>query len=289
MNYVIIGASSIAGRAAVDAVRAFSAKAHVIGTTSGDNDLDHCDETIGGLDLFKDGAVEIILNALSGRDIAAIFYTPSMGMVGHPAWEAKAADIEQALAFSYRPLRRLGNELDTIVVGYSSFFWLPHISVAYGAMAAAKFCIESLAVHQPERFRVIRSGVFESKSLRGISLMVRRELKSTSDPHLRALEADWKSRGCNFTEYFFEFAHGTERDTFQHDPRFQNIPHRKTSHDDLKAAALAVLKNETGPIHNIIGDWRWDEDSLPEVRPEILKPLQAFASETPAPLGISAG
>ncbi len=288
MNYVIIGAKSIAGLAAVDAVRAFNAEANVIGTTSGDGALDHCDETIGGIDLWQDGAVEKILGALKGRNIATIFYTPSMGMVGHPAWDAKAEDIEQALAFSYRPLRRLGTELDTVVVGYSSFFWLPHISVAYGAMAAAKFCIESLAVHEPERFRVIRSGVFESKSLRGISLMVRRELKTTDDPHLRALEADWKDRGCNFTEYFFDFAHGTERDTFQHDPRFQNIPHRKTSHEDLKTAALAVLKNETGPIHNIIGDWRWDEDALPEINADILKPLQAFASETPATLGVNA-
>ena len=279
MMYIVVGATSVAGRATVEAIREFAPDTKILGTTSGAEDLMNCDETITGVDLSRSDAIEIIVKGVRGREVRKLFFTPSMGMVGYPSDEATQSDIETALSFSYRPLPLLAEKLDTSVVGYSSFYWLNHINVAYGAMAAAKYGIESLALARPDRFQVIRSGLFESKSLRGIILMVRRTLKTTTDSRLLSLQDEWKKSGLSFNEFFYKFAHGIERLKFQNIPEFRDIPHRKTSHEDLKEAVLRVLCKEPGPIYNVIGGWSWSENKPAGISEKELAPVKPYFAE----------
>ncbi|MEM7182343.1 MAG: hypothetical protein AAF518_15620 [Spirochaetota bacterium] len=277
MIYLVVGATSVAGRATIQAIREFHADATVIGTTSKAGELGFCDETITGVDLSQQGAVEKIVHAVGIRKVEKLFFTPSMGMVGHPSEEAISQDIETALSFSYRPIPILAEKLHTQVVGFSSFYWLSHIRVAYGAMAAVKYGIESLALARPDRFRVIRSGLFESKSLRGIILMVRRTLKTTENASLLSLQKRWKQSGMSFNEFFFHFSYEVE--SLAYGDRFKNIAYRKTVPEDIQAAVLRLLSEEPGPIYNVMGDWQWQDQMQPPISAEELQPIQPFFTE----------
>lgn len=267
MNYLIIGASSEAGQSALAAVREFEPDALIVATTSrGVDDADSqdhggADRTIYNVDLASDEAVDRITAAIQ-EPIDVMFYTPAFGPVGFPISESGGSDIRQALNFSYHPLVRLTERLAVrTTVAYSSFYWLPHISIAYGAMGAAKYAVEKLALNHPEQYRVIRSGTFFSKSTRGISLMIQRAVKSTQDGNLLDLVQRWKASGMKFQEYFFYYAHSVEREEFAE--RFADRPHRHTTRDDLKAQALEILRGTDGPIRNVIGDWSWTDYEMP--------------------------
>ena len=269
MKALIIGASSEAGQSALAALREFEQEQQtsfeIITTTSraSDTAIEGASQTIGEVNLAEAGAAERILNAVSGP-IDVMFYTPAFGPVGYPIARTNQNDVNQALDFSYHPLVRLSEELPTRrTIAYSSFYWLPHISVAYGAMGAAKFALEKLALDNPERYRIIRSGTFFSKSTRGISLMIKRALKSTDSGFLQPLVDRWQASGLGFQDYFFHYAHSVERETFEQ--RFTGQPHRHTTRDDLKEQALAVLRGSDAPIHNVIGDWRWTDNALPPI------------------------
>ncbi|MCR9141849.1 MAG: hypothetical protein NXI24_06325 [bacterium] len=266
MNYLVIGASSEAGQSALAALREHNPNAYIIATTSRENEIPGADRTIFQVDLAGDEAVEKITAAVS-EDIDVMFYTPAFGPVGFPISESGGSDIGKALDFSFHPLVRLTETLNVkTTVAYSSFYWLPHISIAYGAMGAAKYAVEKLALDHPDRYRVIRSGTFVSKSTRGISLMIQRAVKSTEDGNLLDLVRRWKESGMKFQEYFFHYAHSVEREEFA--PRFQDRPHRLTTRDDLRRQALAILQGDPqdagdGPIRNVIGDWTWTDREMP--------------------------
>ncbi|MEQ9365465.1 MAG: SDR family NAD(P)-dependent oxidoreductase [Leptospirales bacterium] len=261
MNYLIVGASSEAGQSALDALREHRPKARIIATTSREADIPGADRTVHGVDLAGAGAVETITNAVAEK-IDVMFYTPAFGPVGFPISESGGSDIQKALDFSFHPLVQLTERLGVkTTVAYSSFYWLPHISIAYGAMGAAKYAVEKLALDHPERYRVIRSGTFLSKSTRGISLMIQRAVKSTEDGNLLDLVKRWKASGMKFQEYFFHYAHSVEREEFA--ARFGDLPHRLTTREDLRRQALEILRGDDGPIRNVIGDWTWTDREMP--------------------------
>lgn len=264
MNYLVIGASSEAGQSALNAIREYRPGAHIIATTSRDADIAGADRTIQGVDLAGADAFEKITSTIDPKQtpLDVMFYTPAFGPVGFPIAECGGEDVQKALDFSFHPLVRLTEALNVgTTVAYSSFYWLPHISIAYGSMGAAKYTVEKLALENPERYRIIRSGTFLSKSTRGISLMIQRAVKSTDNETLLDLVRRWKASGMKFQEYFFHYAHSVERD--EYGPRFADQPHRHTTREDLKDQALAVLRGEDGAIRNVIGDWSWTETELP--------------------------
>lgn len=267
MNYLIIGASSEAGQSALEALREFQPDAHIVATTSRAEEISGADRTLFNINLAGDDAVEQITGQLQGP-IDVMFYTPAFGPVGFPISESGGSDIQKALEFSYHPLVQLTERLNVKrTIAYSSFYWLPHISIAYGAMGAAKYAVEKLALDHPERYQVIRSGTFFSKSTRGISLMIQRAAKSTEDGNLLDLVKRWKASGMKFQEYFFHYAHSVERDEFA--SRFTDQPHRLTTRDDLRLQALEVLRGDIsngGPIRNVIGDWSWIDHEMPPLR-----------------------
>lgn len=273
--YLIVGANSVAGQSALAAIREFDPAAHTIATTSRTDALPGARETLTGIDLNQSDAAKRIIEGLGTRRPAAVFFTPSMGPVGYPAAESNPEDMQSALAFSCDPLLGLLDQWETTrFIVYSSFYWLPHISVAYGGMTAAKRRLEEIVLEHPGRVHAIRSGVFWSKSLRGISLMVRRALKTTQNPELKSLEREWKAGELGFQDFFFEFSHRTEREAFA--DRFPDAAHRPTTGEDLSAAALAILNGTAGPIRNVIGAWSWDDGELPELPADVDATAGAF-------------
>jgi hypothetical protein len=277
-NYLVVGASSVAGQAAMRAIRKHAPEASIIATTSQNGrTIPDANRTIDGIDFMNNLAAETLLERLDDARIGTVFFTPSFGPVGYPAEETGSDDVNFALNFSVVPLVGLGRGLPQArIVSFSSFYWLPHISVAYGGMSAAKRVLEALAIEYPAQFGIIRSGVFFSKSLRGIMLSVRRTLRNTVSPRLLALQKDWKSQGISFDEYFLNFAHATERETFR--PRFPDHAHRETDSTDLEAACLRFLGGEPGPVLNVIGSWVWEEDALPELTAEDSRAIGALVA-----------
>lgn len=270
MNFLVIGASSVAGRNAVKAIRKFNADAKIIGTTSGDAALDMVDETITGIDLSnKYAAGKIAYEAVKHAPIYGLVYTPAFGRVGIPMDRATKEDVSDSLDFSFRPMLSLIQKLNPeINVAFSGFYWLDSLLRAYGAMAMTKIAMEETAIANPNKLKIVRSGLFSSKSLRGILLLIQRTLTKDLYEELRPIRDSWKESGKKFPAYFYDFAYGCEVDMYEQ--QF-DTPHRATSENDIVDAVLHVLQGEEAPIYNVMGDWRWSEDKLPELPPVLVK------------------
>ncbi len=268
---LIVGGSSEAGRSALEAARE-AGGASVIGTTSGDKNIDGYDHTIPGIDLndaqapekIRDGMLSYAGGTLAPGAVTALFFTPAFGPIGYPIPAAPIEDVREALAFSYTPMMRTAELLKPqVTVGYSAFFWLPHTRVGYGAMAYAKLALDYTVFRKPGQFRAIRGGTFRSPATRGIGLLLQRALRKTPHQELKDLGARYKDKGGKFSDFFFEYAFSQEDAAFG--DRF-DTPHRPTNRDDLKAAAKKIITGESkAPVISVIGDWMWEEYELPEI------------------------
>lgn len=269
---IIVGGNSEAGRSALEAVRDIGEAVKVLGTTSGEKDIDGYDHTIPGIDLNDALAAEKVRDAVlsyAGGNLApdtvqALVFTPAFGPIGYPIPVAPIEDARAALAFSYTPMMRMADLLHPqLSIGYSAFFWLAHTRVGYGAMAYAKLALDYTAFREPERFRAIRGGTFRSPATRGIGLLLQRAMKKTPHQGLIDLGERYKEKGGKFSDFFFDYAFAQENAAFGE--RFET-PHRPTTRDDLKAAAKKILTGETkAPVVSVIGDWMWDEHEMPEI------------------------
>jgi hypothetical protein len=257
MNYLLVGATSTAGQAAISAIREHDNSSYIIGTTSKDNDVTGCDRTCRNVNLVNEDAVEKILNSISEK-IDYILFTPAYGPLGFPVQEATEEQINEALAFSYKPFVSLSNAIKPkLSIGFSSFHWLPIVSTAYGSMGMAKTFLDKLALDEPNKFKIVRAGNFESKSTRGIALLIKRTVQKTQNPKLIAMREKWKETGMEFQEYFFKVAREEEALTYQ--TKFPGVQYRPTTVSDLKHAIKRAF-GEGGPIINRIGDWSWDSN-----------------------------
>ena len=270
MKFLVIGASSVAGKNAVKAIRKFNPEARIIGTTSGEQALDSLDETITGIDLNNMYAAgKIAYEALQHAPFYGLVYTPAFGRVGIPMDRSTREDVEYSLNFSFRPTLSLMQKFNPEVnIAFSGFYWLDSLLRAYGAMAMTKIAMEETAIANPAKLKIVRSGLFSSKSLRGILLLIQRTLTKDLYEELRPIRDQWKASGKKFPAYFYEFAYNCEVEMYK--DRF-DAPHRATNEDDIVEAVLHVLQGEEAPIYNVIGDWRWSENELPELPPVLTK------------------
>src|SRR5688572_26224932 len=148
MKILIIGGSSVAGQATIQAIREFNPATTVISTTSGNDSVAGADETITGISSTDENMHKVL-----GKQIAHhgamdfMFYMPAYGKVGFPVMQSTREDAEVGLDFSYRPIVRI---MDTVeigtAVGYTGFYWLPSLVMTYGALAFAKIAMEELAL-----------------------------------------------------------------------------------------------------------------------------------------------
>lgn len=273
MNYLIVGGNSVAGKSAAAAVRSVDRAARIVATTSGTSAVDGADRTVGEIDLNDGRAMERLAGAVAGEEFRALFFTPAFGAIGYPVAATPAEDIKASLAFSFDPMIALADRVrPQLTVGYSAFYWLPHTLAAYGSMAYVKIAQEKRAILEPDRFRMIRAGTFASKATRGIGLLLQRQLRSTEHEELLEMGRMWKESGKKFGDFFFDYAFRSEKGAFG--DRF-DAPHRPTEEKDLTAAVVRLLQGESAPILNVIGDWTWTDDALPDLSAEEFKLLEA--------------
>lgn len=291
-HYLVVGASSVAGQKALEAIRLKDANARITITTSKDNtggstpsnsaqgDADQTrlssavETTVYGINLAKPETIRDIKAQLA-HPVDTLVFCPAFGMVGYPAELAPMNDVEACFDFSVRPLLALIDELNPqLTLGFSSYYWLKSLEIAYGSMAFAKYALEKLAVENPNHIRIVRAGLFPSKSLRAICLLIQRGVQKENFPGATALKADWKASGLGFADYFTQFAQGYEKADLA---RHLTAPYRGTEDKDLVRAVGAALESNAKAIINIVGDSLWHEDALDNVPDFMARNPAAFA------------
>jgi hypothetical protein len=262
---LVIGGNSVAGQSAIKAARSVHNYAQIISTTSGTTNIEGADQTITAVNLTKnDDALKKVIDSVQTRPHALIF-CPAFGMVGYPASAASAEDVRNCLDFSVYPLLTLAEKLNPeLTIGFSSYYRLESLMIAYGSMAYAKYVLEKLATENPKRMRMVRAGLFPSKSLRGISLLIQRGVQKETFAGATALKTGWKASGLSFPEYFVDFAQTREKEFLA----TKGIEYRPTTEKDLiKAIEMALVESQA--ITNVIGSHFWYENQLEDV-PEFL-------------------
>jgi hypothetical protein len=272
-HYLIVGASSVAGQKAIEAIRRSDAEARITVTTSkADGGVEGL-SAIHGIDLVKPESIRKIKPELIAP-VDVLVFCPAFGMVGYPSELAPIADVEACFDFSVRPVLTLIDELNPqLTIGFSSYYWLRSLEVAYGSMAFAKYALEKLAIENPNHIRIVRAGLFPSKSLRGICLLIQRGVQKENFPGSTELKTDWKASGLSFSDYFTQFAQGYEKkDLAKH----LTHEYRGTEDKDLVRAIEAALEPNAKGIINIVGDSLWQEDTLANVPEFMVRNKEAF-------------
>ncbi len=183
-RFLVIGATGVAGGAAIQAVRERYPAAHVTALWYGRKPdevtaIDGADTVLFGD--IGDPATDDAIERASGREFTGLFYATAMGEVGFPAFLATPEQIAASNRLSFDPLPRLEGRFDLgFILAYSTFFNLEHQKITYGAMAHSKAAIEQW-VAEPGRESAgtrrvcIRAGAFVSASSMAIKLLVRRK------------------------------------------------------------------------------------------------------------------
>lgn len=272
-HYLVVGASSVAGTKAIEAIRRKDPQARITVTTSKQASASGAGDVVCGIDLAKPDTVSLIKPQLTSA-VDVLVFCPAFGMVGYPAELAPIADVESCFDFSVRPVLRLIDELNPkLTIGFSSYYWLRSLEIAYGSMAFAKYALEKLAVENPYHIRIVRAGLFPSKSLRGICLLIQRGVQKETFPGAADLKAGWKSSGLSFPEYFTEFAQGYEKRDLA---GYMKHPYRGTEERDLVPAIMQALEPECRGIINVVGDSIWQESELSHVPDFMARNKAAF-------------
>ena len=179
--------------------------------------------------------------------------------------EAQRDDVQKALAFCLNPMVELTTALKPkMTVAYTAYYFKPHLLAFYGALAYVKYATEKLAVENPQQYKCLRIGSFVSKATRGIGLLLQRMSKTA--PHLKPLMDQYAKSGMKFSEFFFDYIAKEEKKNIAGDR-----PYRMTTEDDIVAGHLHLLKGETAPIINVLGDQIWTDNTLPALPAEMAK------------------
>ncbi len=274
---LIVGGSGAAGQSAIDAFREDEKKSgkkwRILATTSGQSSVNGADQTIHSIQLEDPGAsIPSILKFLETETnpVEVLIYTPARGNLGYPVSETPDQDIRSGLKFCFDPMLELEKDLSPrLTVGYSAYYYLPHLLTFYGSLAFIKKKMEEWALQKPETRKIIRAGTFFSQSVRGITIILQRLAKSSSHIDLQKLLDSQKQSGKKFQDFFMDYIQEKENESFR--KNFPNIPYRMTEPKDLKKALLQILEGEKAPIVSLVGDWVWTEDKLPPMPEYLLK------------------
>ncbi len=275
MNLLIVGANSVSGQEIVQKIKQTISITHIFGTTSSSQPIPHVDTTISGVDLSHSNSVSLICDSIS-KPIDYIIYIPARGMVGIPTKYTTKEMILESFQYSIFPYIELSKRLTpkkTIVL--SGFITMPPMLLCYGCMALTKIVMEELAFQFPDKFSVLRLGMFYSKSVRGIAIATRKNMKSNLYPELEEMKKEWKESGLSFDDYFYGKNWFHEESIYKNFANNKNTPFRKTEAFDIANSTLKLLTKEPKPVLNVLGDWVWEDESMIPVPLEIekLKPL----------------
>lgn len=277
MNLLIVGANSVSGQEIAKHIKK-TLNAHVIGTTSSQLPIPNVDKTILGIDLSYIDSVTRICESIS-EPIDFIIYIPARGKVGFPTKYSTKQMVIESFQYSVIPYIELSRRLTpkkTIVL--SGFITMPPMLLCYGCMALTKIIMEELAFQFPDKFSVLRLGMFYSKSVRGIALATKKNMKSHIYPELDEMKKEWNNSGLSFDDFFYGKNWFFEKTIYQDFANNKMIPFRKTETSDIAKSIVSLLTVEPKPVLNVLGDWVWEDQSMILV-PEVINNLRDFIKD----------
>ena len=184
-----------------------------------------------------------------------LFYATALGEVGVPIAEATPESITQSNKLSFDPIVKLEAELNVkTIVTYSTFYVIRHQLSTYGAMGHSKEAIEKWTVQKGKAKHVcIRAGLFESKSSRGIKLLLRKTAKNPEnlrDPLLRSyFEGKSSKEGI---QKFEEGIFSEEKESYGD---------CRTTAEDLYQSHLKLFESKEPLFVNVCGKRIWLSDT----------------------------
>ncbi|MDF3819715.1 hypothetical protein P3G55_07395 [Leptospira sp. 96542] len=264
-SFLIIGGSGEAGRSAIQQLKAENPDHLVVATTTTESPIVGADLTLFGKNA-EPGLAKKIKEDLEARKITTNFdvviYTPALGEVGFPIQESTQDQINRALQISFDPMLEIETTFKPeLSVLYSAFYWLPHTLSFYGSMGVVKYKSDLWSLEKPKERKIIRAGTFFSKSVRGISLILQRTMKTTKNPDLLTLKQRFEKSNQKFIDFFLSYAWEHEKKEFGYG---QTSEYRPTEGKDLSRGLKEALKMEE-PIVTVLGDWTWFEKNMPSI------------------------
>ena len=280
MNYyLVIGGSAVSGEQTISAIQSEDKNSYIISTSSKDADVQNVNETIHNIDLRADESISKIAEHLKDRKLKALIYIPARGMVGKPVQYADKAEYLDSLNFSVIPMLKLTKLLKPgLSVWFSGFMWLKPLMLFYGTMTYTKITMEQITLQFPEQFKCIRYGMFHSDSVRGISVLVQKSLNSNAYPEMSEYRDAWKKSGKKFKEFFPGMNYEFEELQLKNESSFDR-PFRPLEPKDIQIGIKKALFHNTKPILNVVGDWYWENDSLPVWPAEIQKNIDIISAD----------
>jgi hypothetical protein len=257
-NYLVIGGTGVMGTAAIKAIREkFSSTANILANWYGKEEtgftIEGADETLFGD--INDPQVIDKIKAYDDGQFDTLFYATALGEVGVPIAEATPESITQSNKLSFDPIVKLEAELNVkTIVAYSTFYVIRHQLSTYGAMGHSKEAIEKWTVEKGKAQHVcIRAGLFESKSSRGIKLLLRKTAKNPEnlrDPLLRSyFEGKSSKEGI---QKFEEGIFSEEKEAYGD---------CRTTAEDLYQSHLKLFETEKPLFVNVCGKRIWLSDT----------------------------
>ncbi|MBM9548638.1 hypothetical protein JWG40_16550 [Leptospira sp. 201903074] len=264
-QYLVIGGSGEAGQSAILCLREKDPTAYIVTSTTTNEPVSNADLTLFNK-TAEPGLADQILTDLKNHTISpsfkAIIYTPALGEVGFPIAETTSEQIKETLKICLDPILELEQTLKPeLMVAYSAFYWLSHTLSFYGSMGVAKYKADLWALENPKTRRIVRAGTFFSKSVRGISIILQRTMKKTTNPDLLTLKSRFEKSKQKFMDFFLSYAWEHEKEAF---PSQFDTPYRPTKREDLSRGLTLALESKA-PIVTVLGDWSWEETELPKV------------------------
>ena len=257
-NYLVIGGTGVMGTAAIKAIREkFGSTANILANWYGKEEpgfnIEGADETLFGD--INDPQVLDKIKAFGDGQFDTLFYATALGEVGVPIAEATPESITQSNKLSFDPIVKLEAELNVkTIVAYSTFYVIRHQLSTYGAMGHSKEAIEKWTVEKGKAQHVcIRAGLFESKSSRGIKLLLRKTAKNPEnlrDPLLRSyFEGKSSKEGI---QKFEEGIFSEEKEAYGD---------CRTSIEDLYQSHLKLFESKEPLFVNVCGKRIWLSDT----------------------------
>ena len=278
MNYLIVGGNAVLGQQSILAIRKEDPEAYIISTTSSEGIVQGADETIGNVNLTDSKSIDTVIQKIT-RPLRAIVYVPARGPVGKAVQYANREEYQESVNFSVIPMLRLTGALSPeIALWFSGFMWLEPLMMLYGPMIYTKITMEQITLKHPDRFKCVRYGMFVSNSARGISILSQKAISSGKYPEQEDYKKGWKASGKKFKDYFAS-VNAAEEEAVLAPLARSSVAYRSLETEDLQIGVKKALFSETDPILNVVGDWYWEDDELPEWPPEIEAKMDLIDSD----------
>lgn len=280
MNYyLVIGGNAVSGEHTIKAIQSQDPDSYIFSTTSGSTKIPCANESIFNIDLTKKDSVNKLVSHTGNKKIKSLVYIPARGTVGKPVTYATREEHIESLDYSVIPMLKLVKALNPeLSVWFSGFMWLKPLMLFYGTMTYTKIAMEQLTLKYPDKLKCIRYGMFHSKSVRAIAIMVQRSLKNNLYPEMEDYKNEWIKSKKKFKNFFPAMNYHYEKIQLRKEAN-SDLAYRPLEARDIQTGIKKALFHKTKPILNVVGDWYWENDNLPDWPKEIGSHLEIIPDD----------